>query len=327
MADLQPAMQHIQAQDQGIGLPAPPFQAAPIVGGAPLANGQDAQPVAAAAIGGAPPIFQALPRHSTFASWFSDTVSDPNHDDAFRVLQSFNPSNAAPLTGAALKQAVLGQTSPNTFLCCAALNGVNSRVYLVHSLSRYPLSLNGRPTPWDNRIIGFLGDVVGGSAMNIILPEEIFDETPETLVYNAETLNEELPELGVGEFFPRVRANADNAVLRKSRYLMYFPTRYASLLLNNKGYSIKDVWVNLFQRFQDNNIIDQMGPVLAWLRLTLHATGQYDTGPPVTQINLTAPFIDQDLSAHRLPFRQVLQGLQPQVPGLEAAIVQFATAS
>jgi hypothetical protein len=48
--------------------------------------------------------------------------------------------------------------------------------------------------------------------LNLILPEEIFDETPEMLVYNIDTLNQELPGLDVNALFHRVHTNANNAV-------------------------------------------------------------------------------------------------------------------
>ena len=206
------------------------------------------------------------------------------------------------------------------------LHGNGSKIYVLHSLSRCPLSLTGRPTPWDDWIIGFLGDVVGDTALNLILPEEIFDETPEMLVYNIDTLNQELPGLDVNALFHRVHTNANNAVPWRSRFLTYLPTQFASLILDNKGYSGKRVWTTLIQHFQDDNCLDQMSPLIQWLRLTLHATGQNDTGSPVMHLELVSPFLDQDLANHRLPFRQVLWSLQPQTPGLERAIAQFATA-
>jgi len=48
--------------------------------------------------------------------------------------------------------------------------------------------------------------------LNVVLPETIFDEVTETLVYNAETFAQELPNLALANLFPRVHANAaDNA--------------------------------------------------------------------------------------------------------------------
>jgi hypothetical protein len=68
-----------------------------------------------------------------------------------------------------------------------------------------------------------------------------------------------------------------------------------------------------------------MSPLMNWLRLSLHAKGQNDSGPPVTHINLVAPFLDQDLMQHRKAYRSILSSLQVLTPGLETAIAQFAT--
>lgn len=334
MADLQPAIRQGEADAaaaQPIAVAAhaanPRGAPRPIANQAPIAD--QAQIIAglpAAVPGGNMPAFQAPARHNTFASLFADNAADANHADAFQIVNNFDSSAAAPLTAAALKQAILGQQSAFAFLCCATLHGNVPKIYVLHSLSRFPVSLAGRPTPWDNRIVGFLGDIVGDAVLNVLVPETIFDETPETSVYNMETLTNDLPALAEDALFPRVRANAANAVTRQSRYLTYLPTRFASMILDNKGYSAKRIWTILVQRFQDDDCLDQMAPLIQWLRLSLHATGQNDTGPPVTNLDIVSPFLDQDLANHRLPFRQVLTGLQPQAPGLETAIAQFATA-
>jgi hypothetical protein len=139
--------------------------------------------------------------------------------------------------------------------------------------------------------------------LNVVLPETIFDEVTETLVYNAETFAQELPNLALANLFPRVHANtADNATGLRSRYLMYLPTRFTSLLLDNKGCSPKEAWNLLVMRFQDENGMDDVIPILNWLCLLLHATGQNDTGPPCTHVNVISPFVDPDLIAHRQPF-------------------------
>jgi len=73
-------------------------------------------------------------------------------------------------------------------------------------------------------------------------------------------------------------------------------------------------------------IIISSQPLLNWMRITLHAIGQNDTVNPATHIDLMPPFVNQDLINHRVPFKQVLSGLQGPTPGLETAIAQFATA-
>jgi hypothetical protein len=186
MADLQSTMNREQDPAIKNNAAQQPQNAAVVRGGAlPGAP-------AVAAMGNVPPIFQAPTRHSTFTSLFADAMADPNHTDAFRVVDSFDPNNEVPLTAATLKQVIIGQQAPHTFLCCTSLNGNVPKIYLVHSLSCYPMSLTGQPTLWDNRIVGFLGDVVGESALNVILPEENFNTTAETLVYNTATLNQAL---------------------------------------------------------------------------------------------------------------------------------------
>jgi len=274
MADLQPAMNWEQDPAIENNAAQQPQNSAVAQGGA-----LPGAPAVAAAMGNVPPIFQALTRHNTFALLFADATADLNHANAFRVVDSFDPNNEAPLTAAALKQAVIGQQAPHTFLCCTSLNGNVPKIYLVHSLSRYPMSLTGQPTPWDNRIIGFLGDVVGKSALNAILPEEIFDTTAETFVYNTATLNQALVDLDDAALLPRVRKNANNAVTQQSRYLAYLPTRFTSLVIDNKGYTVRQMCGILMQQCQDKGCLDLMSPLMNWLRLSLHATGQNKSGP------------------------------------------------
>jgi hypothetical protein len=201
-------------QDQALGAQVPED---PLAAALPAVAGP-VPPVARAA----EDVFQAPVRYRTFASLFADPASDPNHDKAFDIVTRFDPANAAPLTAAALKQALLGQITPYTYLCCASLNDTAPKIYVIHSLSRYPMSLAGQPTPWDNKIIGYLGDILGDTAMNVILTEEVFNEVPETLVLNAEALVQALPNLAANALLPRVRQNAaDNAVQRRSRFLTY----------------------------------------------------------------------------------------------------------
>jgi len=170
--------------------------------------------------------------------------------------------HATPLTAAALQQSLIGLTTPNTYLCCTMIHCVSSKIYLLHLLSQYPTSLTGRTTPCDDRIIGYLGDVLGDTALNVVLPESIFDETPEILVLNAETPIQELPNFAVDALIPRVRANAAaNAVQCKTRILTYLPTRFAPLLLDNIGYSPRRAWDILVQKFQEEGCMEQMQPL------------------------------------------------------------------
>jgi hypothetical protein len=187
--------------------------------------------------------FQAPICHYSFASLFADPTQDPNHAEAFNVINNFDPNAAAPITAAALKQAIIGTPTPNAFLCCSVIHGTTSRVYVIHSLSRFPMSLTGRASRWDNCIIGFLGDVIEDIALNVIIPDELFDETPNTLVYNPDAFAQAYPDLDIAGLFPRIKANAANqADTIWSRYFMFLPNRFVSLVLDNKGYTPKRIY-------------------------------------------------------------------------------------
>ncbi len=66
-------------------------------------------------------------------------------------------------------------------------------------------------------------------------------------------------------------------------------------------------------------------PIIAWLRATLHATPPNNGSPPATAITITAPFMDQDLSAHRSQIR-ILTGLGSLTTGVETSLTAVANA-
>jgi hypothetical protein len=264
--------------------------------------------VAAAAAGGLPAM-PATVRHGTFGSLYNDPTCDPLWNSAATILQRFDPMRVEPLTGDALKESVSGDPSrPNAFLCCTALYGRTHRVYILHMLSRYPPGIDGNPSPWDNRICAYLGDVVQERATNVLLPDNVFEALPPVLVYNEETLAQELPNLANGGFFPRGRHQNGNVSQVAVRPIAYLPTRYASMFLNSSGYTVQEVWARLLPQMQQDGLLVDSGSVLAWLGATLHASPPNNTGPPVTSIELTVPVQDINLCNHRSQTR-VLTGL------------------
>jgi hypothetical protein len=268
-------------------------------------------------------------RHRNFASLYHDEARDPMRQRYPAILQRFDAMNNAPIAGDSLFEMILGNPSiPNTFLCCALLNGqTRPRVYVIHTISKYVPSIDGRITPWDNRIFGYLGELLGGSPMTVILPNTSFNSAP-CYVYNDATFAAQLPNLNNGDLFPRLTATHQDAVHIHTRSLMYLPTKYAPLLLDNKGYTLQEAWNVLIPAFQAANSLDTAAPILAWLRASLHATNANNRGPPVTTLTLTAPFLDQDLAEHRQALlHNFLPALSnPQDSGLNSAIVQMANA-
>jgi hypothetical protein len=298
----------------------------------PAIPGQAAQAPMIAPAGPAQPGAQVAPlvlpvRHSSFTSFFNDQSKDPFRAAYAAILCRFDVTGPDTQDAATLLQIGLGNPSvPIAYLCCASLQG-STRVYVIHMLSKYTPALDGRVTPWDNKLFGFLGDSVRDIAMIVMVPNTAFDPTPATWVYDEATLTVELPTLPHGDLFAKLNANTPGAVPLRTRPLMFLPSKYATLLLNNKGCLPQQAYQILLHAFHEDNIVADMGPILNWLRISLHATQANNRGPPSPSITLSAPFLDEDLLAHREPFLSSTLTARGQPPaGLEAAIVQMASA-
>jgi hypothetical protein len=234
-------------------------------------------------------------------------------------LWRFDAMAQEPAAAGNLLEAALGNTnSPSLFLCCASMHGGGRpRVYLLHTLSKYPTALDGAPTPWDGRIFGFLGDLIQVSAMTVAIVSTAFNVIMGP-VYDEARLLTELPSLDVSDLFLRVTATTAGTTVLQSHHLMYLPPKYAPLMLDNRGVTIKQAWERLILAFEADNVLQQMRPILNWLRLGMHATQANNRGLPVTTMTLVAPFIDQDLSRHRnaLLYQHLPSLRHSQEPGL-----------
>jgi hypothetical protein len=178
-------------------------------------------------------------------------------------------------------------------------------------------------------LFGCLGEVVQDTTVTVMIPATAFDLTVHGRVYVENILPEHLAPLQDREMLPFLdKAVADTEHLR-TRYLMYLPARFAHLFLTNRGLTPKDAYLTFHQAaLQENANMDEVQPILDWLRLTLHATQQNNGGPPVTSLNITIPLLDEDLSAHRSPLvAHILAPRQQNLTtGLELAINHMATA-
>jgi len=172
-----------------------------------------------------------------------------------------NGANA--LRAEVLMQMVLGNPStPQTFLCCTALHNADSKIYLLHALSRFTPVLDGATTPWDSQVFCCLGEILQDTVMIVAIRATAFKFTANTWVYNKEALAEQLLVVPHPQLLPRLAAGAANAVSLCTRYLMYLPSKYASLLLSNKGYSVREVYQILVTAFQADNFLADAMPIL-----------------------------------------------------------------
>jgi hypothetical protein len=276
---------------------------------------------------GAQPLLVPV-RHRTFASFYADETKDPFRLRVPSVLRRFDAAGDEAQDADSLLQGVLGNSAaPNAFLCCASLAGT-PKVYVLHMPSKFVPALDGRTTAWDNRLFAFLGEMIRDNPMTVAFPASGFELIANNVwAWDEETFTIEFEALADAQLFPKLNVNAAHATPLRTRRLMYLPAKYVSLLLDNKGYTPKQPFRILSEAFVLDNVLHDMAPLMNWLCVTLHATNNNNSGPPATSITLTAPFLDEDLIAHREPFLlQALPGRYDTAPGLETAITTMASA-
>jgi len=281
-------------------------------------------------VGGPAPL-QAPVNPRTFAGSYADEERDPLRTRYAAVLQRFDAGAPQAQLGANLLQSILENTTiPNAFLCCAALHeGAPARIYLVPALSRHPQAPDGMASPWDNRIFGYLGEILQETPTIVSIPATACNAINNVgiWVYTEEHLAIQLAQLDANALFPRLNANAANSEFIMTRYIMRVPLKYAPILLSPKGYSPKEAYAHLSDALAVDNVPEISEPILNWLRVALHAMHQNNQGPPASNINVSAPFVDEDLPTHRQPIlNQLLPNRTAPSQGLEAVLTQFATA-
>ncbi len=142
--------------------------------------------------------------HCTFASYFQDVTRDGLSRSWAQVLRRFD--DAATLADTLLSAAVRTPTTPSAYLCCASLHAnVPPRVFVVHTLSRFPATaLDGNVTPWDNQIFGYLGDMIQGTVATVSLPVTAFNLTNHAWVHDLQNLPDVLAPLQDPALLPRI---------------------------------------------------------------------------------------------------------------------------
>jgi len=250
----------------------------------------------------APPPPPLVARPTTFSQLYADPSKDPLRDRYPAVIARFDTTADPPEDPEEVLLAALSNTTlPNTYLCCAALAPGRPKVYVVHKLSKYPRAFDGRETAWDNQVFGILGDTMGENAQIVSLPNTIFNFTNQATIYDDETFQDELTNLAADALFPRLPTNHHTAFAVRSHPLMYLPTKYAPIMFKVGGLTPKEAWLRLTPALQADGLLPFADPLLLWLRATMHATNHNNRGLPVTAIQLTNPFLDQDLIQHPSP--------------------------
>jgi hypothetical protein len=264
-------------------------------------------------------------RYRSFAQYYSEVDVDSE-----RILQRFDPDGPNVIQGPVLLDQVLNSgLTPQAYLCVSATRR-GPRIYCLHLPSRYPSSLDGRTTPWDNNLYAYLGDVVQGQITIVAFPSTGFNIVEDVEARTEGYILEHLNELNGLDVFPPIMPNDPYTAGVSTRYLMYLPLRYAPLMLDASGYTIRQAWERLYPALLETNALDKCTALLSWLHVASSSVNSNQPGllgPPVTAVSLFSPPVDRDLILHRSALlNRVLPGLNQPSEGLESALYQMAAA-
>jgi hypothetical protein len=274
---------------------------------------------------------------ATFQGLFSNPARDPCQGDYGRIMQRFAAEGANITDGMALFRQATTATRPipQAYLVCIATRR-GPRIYCVHSPGMFTAALDGTVTPWDDQAYAFLGEPVQGMTTIVQFPETCFNvvngwaKAAECVMAHLEEFNE------YGSLGPVVDHD-DTASHTFTRQFIYIPLKYASHLLDSRGYTPRQVWEVLYPQLVADDLVVTCKPLVDWLRLASTATavvdeqGQNRMGPSANYTRLITPMADQDLLAYSaerlrqyLPDRTQETQLAPR-PAQELAPAQPAT--
>lgn len=288
---------------------------------------------APAALQGEPRRLQDPQRYVSFNQLYSDETRDPCNRDYTRIMARFDSSlpDAVPDETLYANVVQAGSVPLHAYLCCGTGVGqAGPKIYCVHSPSRFPASLDGRITTWDNLSFAFLGELVHKQVTNVLFHENSF-ETIEVQAYTVEHILAHLEELNhITPIYPPVLPDDAGTMNVRTRRCMYLPAAYVPLLLRSGGYTVKQVWEVLYPAIALRQELVICQPLLRWLQAASMGTTVLNLqvlGDPAVALPLCAPPADDVLLGHRLSILHLqLPGLTAPPQSIETALSQMATA-
>jgi hypothetical protein len=176
-------------------------------------------------------------RHQEFCAFYRDETLDPCQRSYERIMDRFDPEFNATSHVTLLDQAVGSGPVPQAYLCCIRRQN-QVRIVCIHLPSCFIGALDGQVTPWDGLNFACIGEVVQGQINTVIVPENSFRIVRNVLGDNG---------------LPHLAADEADANMISTRALMYVPARYVPLLLNPAGYSLHQLWENLYEKLPKNS--------------------------------------------------------------------------
>jgi hypothetical protein len=170
-----------------------------------------------------------MQRFTIFNQLYSDETKDPCNCSYARIMARFDNSLPTAIASVQLFDQVVGVSGGqlNACLCIGiGIGGRGTRVYCLHFPAKFMASLDGQDSPWDNLRFAFLGEVIQGHVMTIVLPNNALGMVM-TWKYSANHIMDK-----THLFFPLVKPNDDDTVLVSTRNVMYLPATYVPLFLN-----------------------------------------------------------------------------------------------
>jgi hypothetical protein len=190
-------------------------------------------------------------------------------------------------------------------------------------------ALDGSTTPWDDRSFAFLGEVVQKLVSIVVFPEDAF----ESVTVRVKTVNymlqhqEDLVDMVM---FPPVMPQEEDAEIVTTRKCMYLPAIYVPLLLNSRGYTIKQLWDILYPAIAQQQELEICKALVKWLQVVSTGTALGNLqhmGDPLAAVTIIAPPADETLLEHRQSMLyQALPGLTAPPQSLETALAHMASA-
>jgi hypothetical protein len=265
-----------------------------------------------------------------FSQLYQDAAKDPFRRQYERIMQRFDANWQGAILSVTLYQQVVnsGGSVLQAYLCCSRV-GTGTRIFCLHLPTQFIRSLDGAPTPWDNKSFAFKGEAIQGLISVVQFPTNAFDEV-EAYVRPLAYMLEHQDELDDAPCFPPAYDDDEDSEEVTTRNCMFLPAVYVPLLLRPSGYSAKEVWRLLYPAIEMRNDTEICTPLLQWLQVA--STSTVGTTPallgdPSNAITLTTPATDEVLMTHcHTILNRALPGLSAPPQTLETALSQMASA-